>query len=133
MNKLRIWKQAALLISGALMISGCMVQSGNRQLDDPNAINQIEKGKSTKDDVRRLIGSPPVVTFNDKNEEIWTYLRYKMSQNAASCIPCVGLFAGQTSQEQTQVTVKYDTNGVVNAVGCGTSQEKTRPIDAIMH
>jgi outer membrane protein assembly factor BamE (lipoprotein component of BamABCDE complex) len=58
---------------GALAISGCAYESGQRDISDTSRISQIQKGSSTKEQIHMLFGSPKGTEFAANDDETWTY------------------------------------------------------------
>jgi outer membrane protein assembly factor BamE (lipoprotein component of BamABCDE complex) len=110
-----------VLFAAIMLAGGCIHTMGSRNLEDPLIISKIEKGKSTKQDVQNLIGPPMSVSFNDKREEIWVYMRMKSTVRSTTFIPVVGLFDGGNDMTMHQVTIVFDLNGVVSCVGSGVT------------
>jgi outer membrane protein assembly factor BamE (lipoprotein component of BamABCDE complex) len=67
---------------------------------DDQALGQIKRGETKMDQVRTLIGNPPMVNYQ-AGREIWIYQ---------------GVSQAPSSQPRT-VTVQYDEKGVVRNVG----------------
>jgi outer membrane protein assembly factor BamE (lipoprotein component of BamABCDE complex) len=67
---------------------------------DDHAVGQIKRGETKMDQVRTLIGNPPMVNYQ-AGREIWIYQ---------------GVSQAPGSQPRT-VTVQYDEKGVVRNVG----------------
>ncbi len=93
---------------------------GNKQITDSSTVSKIEEGKSTKADVKALVGEPTKVNYKDNgNTEVWEYV-YKHGQlRPATFIPVVGLFAGGTDVSGNTLTILFDDKGVVKKVGSG--------------
>jgi len=104
-----------------IFISSCTYTMGSKKIGNSQTVNQIQKSKSTKQDVTNLIGLPSTVSFNTNNEEIWTYLRTKSTIRATTFIPFVGIFVGGADTEIYQITIMFDQSGIVSSIGCGTT------------
>lgn len=57
--------------------------SGNSDVCDPKIIGQIQQGKSTKEDVKQLIGDPDKVEGALNKGELWKYT-YKVTSPSGS-------------------------------------------------
>lgn len=64
-----------LALGLGLIIAGC-ASVGNeslRHLTREDLENQLENGKTTKEDVRMALGDPSTTDFTDSGNEIWKY------------------------------------------------------------
>ncbi len=64
------------LLPSAALLLGCVQFSGNRGVEvtwDPEAITQLEKGRSTREDVLSLLG-PPSQVISLENDTVLYYL-----------------------------------------------------------
>lgn len=101
-----------------VLLMGCAT-TGNVQISDSGTVSKIVEGKSTKADVRALVGEPTKVNFDSNKNEIWEYVYKKGSVKPATFIPIVGLFAGGADVSGNTLTILFDKNGVVEKVGSG--------------
>lgn len=111
----------ALSIILALGLAGCASTHGNKKIAEEDVINKIEPGKSTKKDVRGLIGDPIDVQFTDNGEEVWKYHYTRTDVRGTSFIPYAGALVGGSDTKTTTLTIRFDKNGVVKNVGKGGS------------
>ncbi len=64
---------AALAVSSLLIgASGCVFAMVSKRSADPMLVAQIKEHRTTKDEVRSILGDPNGVSFA-QDEEIWTY------------------------------------------------------------
>ncbi len=117
-------KRTFLVFCLALLI-GCATV-GNVQISDPGTVSKIEEGKSSKADVRALVGEPTKVNFDTNKNEIWEYIYTKATAKPASFIPVVGIFAGGADMSGNTLTILFDKNGVVERVGSGKTTGEVR-------
>lgn len=103
-----------------LLISGCAAY-GNKKITDPTIVAQIEKGKSTKADVKGILGDPATVDFSDTGVEKWIYAYTKHQTRGATFIPVVGMLAGGADIKTDTLIVQFDKDGTVMNVGSGQS------------
>ena len=96
------------------------------QISEPGTVAKIEEGKSTKADVRALVGDPTKVNFDTSKNEIWEYVYTKASAKPASFIPIIGIFAGGADMIGNTLTILFDKNGVVEKVGSGKTTGEVR-------
>ena len=80
---------------------------------DQTAVDRIQKGVSTKADVRRLIGDPNKVSKDSSGVETWKYEYAHAQVKGATFIPIVGMFAGGTRTQTQDTEVKFK-DGVVS-------------------
>jgi outer membrane protein assembly factor BamE (lipoprotein component of BamABCDE complex) len=97
---------AALLVS-VFVIGACAptVDSTGHQVR-PEALAQLKPGVLTRDDVRRLLGSPSSVAPFEPN--VWYYIGEKQETVA---------FFNPTVLERHVLIVNFDENGVLQSVG----------------
>ena len=97
-------------------------QSGpTKRNADRMPVAQIKKHRTTKDEVRSILGDPNGVSFV-QDEEIWTNLYHRTQMRATNWIPYVNIVAGGYDMESAQVTVIFDSRGVVKHIGQGRTE-----------
>ncbi|MFH0982196.1 MAG: outer membrane protein assembly factor BamE [Planctomycetota bacterium] len=106
------------LIAGGV---GCMY-NGPKCITDRTLVSQIKEGRTTKDEVRSLLGDPTAVVLTDpthlgfsKDDEIWKY-QYEKGL-------LVGAMTGGWGFRVTRLTVVFDSSGVVKHVEQGSPKE----------
>jgi hypothetical protein len=97
-----------LLFFMALLTTGCF-SSGS--LNIAEVPSKIIKGKSTKDDVRALLGEPQNVSHSISGDEYWSYFNTQTSY-----VLSLGLFS-DTYPTDNCVMI-FDDKGIVKDVGC---------------
>lgn len=104
-----------VLVAGLLMLGGC-ASSGNvsiaNQTND-TVEGKLIRGKSTRDDVRKLYGDPIKTTFTDSGNELWEYAYSKTHSKIQNYIPVVNMFTTGSKGKQNTLTVFFDKNGIV--------------------
>lgn len=108
----------AVILAVVLSLSGCAT-IGNEQISRYETTSKIEIGKSTKADVRALVGEPTKVNFQENGKEIWEYKFSKGHIKPATFIPLVGIFAGGMKVEGNTLTIMFNNAGVVEKYGTG--------------
>jgi outer membrane protein assembly factor BamE (lipoprotein component of BamABCDE complex) len=100
-----VLRPAAILL--AIMLAGCVGYEDVRgNLPDPDKLAQVEPGKTTKEQVVKILGSPSSAsTFDD---DVWYYISRKTKQVA---------FLTPTVLDQQVYIVNFDTKGVVKDIG----------------
>ena len=115
----------SILVLCLVLLVGCAT-TGNVQISDPATVSKIEEGKTTKAEVRGLVGDPTKVNFDMNKNEIWQYVYSKATAKPASFIPVVGIFAGGADMSGNTLTILFDKNGVVERVGSGKTTGEER-------
>lgn len=113
-----------LLATG--LISGC-ASTGNetlRQESETTMSQKILEGKTTKDEVRKMFGSPFKTSFTDGGLEIWNYEFSNVSADAVSYIPIVSMFGGSSSGKKKELVVMFDSQNVVKRFSMSESDVK---------
>jgi outer membrane protein assembly factor BamE (lipoprotein component of BamABCDE complex) len=112
-------KKIAYIMLLALALSAC-ASTGNKQITQAGTIAKIEEGRSTKAEVRALVGEPTKVNFQPDRTEVWEYVYSRAQVRPASFVPVVGLFAGGMDVTGRTVTILFNQDGVVEKVGSGS-------------
>jgi len=115
---------AVLLLAAAL--AGCAA-TGNEKLkaESESSVNQkLVEGKTTKQEVRAIFGSPLKTTFTDSGLEIWTYEFVNVSADAVSFIPIVGSFGSSASGTKKELVVLFDKAGLIQRYSMSESEVK---------
>jgi outer membrane protein assembly factor BamE (lipoprotein component of BamABCDE complex) len=106
----------SIVASTALMMSGCAVKSGNETLGklEKNQVEQgIVKGKTTKNDVKAMLGDPDKTDFDNNSLEKWTYVHVRRDVKAVNFVPVVNWFVQGTNDTTKTLVVLFDDNGIV--------------------
>jgi outer membrane protein assembly factor BamE (lipoprotein component of BamABCDE complex) len=112
MKKLTV---AAAIAVGVLTLAGC-AGTGNDSLrseTESTVSTKIVQGKTTKEEVRNMFGSPMKTEFTDGGLEIWHYELTKVHADAVSYIPVINLLGSSASGQKKELVVLFDTNNVV--------------------
>ncbi|MFY9402937.1 MAG: outer membrane protein assembly factor BamE [Candidatus Omnitrophota bacterium] len=99
-------------------LEGCAT-TGSSSIIDDSRISQIQKGVSTKEDVRSLFGSPTKVDFTDAGYEVWEYVYSRSQTRASSFLPYLGAVAGGSDSVTHTLTIQFTEEGVVRNIGRG--------------
>ncbi|HKW86094.1 MAG TPA: outer membrane protein assembly factor BamE [Nitrospiraceae bacterium] len=90
---------------------------------DQATVSQIKIGESTKEDVRRLLGSPnhtSITQMPSQQIEVWAYGYAKHETNPLIYVPVVNLFVlafgGLGEHESGSVAVSFDKDGIVGSM-----------------
>ena len=117
----------ACLIVG---LGGCAsTGAGNEVLrneTEQGVQSKLKEGKSTKQDVRKLFGSPLKTSFTDSGLEIWTYEFKNISADAVAYIPIVNMFGATASGTKKELEVLFDRQGTVTRFSMAVSEVKEK-------
>jgi outer membrane protein assembly factor BamE (lipoprotein component of BamABCDE complex) len=93
-------------LAGALLLAGCTISVDQRgNLPDPEKLAEIQPGKTTKEQVVKVLGTPSSAsTFND---DTWYYISRKTKQVA---------FFSPTVLDQQVYIVDFNDQGIVKNV-----------------
>ena len=101
---------AMLLGSIFVGLGGCATVGRKIDVD---AVNRIEKGKTTRQQVLASIGSPDQVTRDGDGNTTYTYMYMRSQVKAESFIPIYGDFAGGTNTQNQTVIVTFGKDDIV--------------------
>lgn len=100
---------------GTLNACSRSVAIGDSRPADPNVLEKIKPGKSTKSNVQDLLGTPKRVVFPDLKREHWIYT-YEQAQ---FFYPFVTVSADNASLKDSNFTVEFNAKGIVSRLGKG--------------
>jgi outer membrane protein assembly factor BamE (lipoprotein component of BamABCDE complex) len=100
------------------MFHGCF-SAGNKEIMDASKTSKIQKGKTTKEEARILLGDPNHITIMPNGEEIWVYSYTRATARPTAFIPIVGLFAGGADVKGKTISLIFDANGVIKSTSQG--------------
>lgn len=103
------------LALGTALLSGCAVKTGNETLgkyEKHQIDEQITKGKSTKDEVRAMLGDPDKTDLENGMEK-WTYTHKRADSKAINYIPVANWFVHGTNDTTKTVVILFDEKDVV--------------------
>ena len=99
------------------LFTGCAVKSGNDKLQDvtqENILEKIQNGKSTKADVRKVLGEPANVDFKENGLEQWNYTHSRKVEKGINYVPVVNWFVRGTNDTKKTLVVLFDGDIVKN-------------------
>lgn len=109
-----------LLVVGGIVVSSMLATGcasvGNESLrkeSETSVAQKIVQGKTTKNEIRGMFGSPTKTTFTDGGLEIWNYDFSNVSADAVSYVPIVNLFGASASGKKKELVVMYDQADIV--------------------
>lgn len=103
-------KISIVALSGLIFLLGGCASSGNQILKEETEASisaKITENKTTKEDVRKIFGSPDETTFTDNGKEIWKYRLIDVSVDGVNFIPLVGLFGSSQSGTKKELVVMF--------------------------
>jgi outer membrane protein assembly factor BamE (lipoprotein component of BamABCDE complex) len=115
---MNVSQRFSILVLGLFLLGGCS-STGNKQIADTGTVSKIEVGKSTKNDVRALVGEPTKVDFRENNTERWEYTYTRGQMRPATLIAVVGWFAGGMDTTGNTLTIVFNKDNIVQKVGSG--------------
>ncbi|WP_063291033.1 MULTISPECIES: hypothetical protein [unclassified Pseudovibrio] len=106
-----------IIISVALAagLAAC-ASAGNENLRHETSASlstKLTKGKTTKAQVRALLGDPDSLDFSDSGNEIWKYQHIRANVKAENFIPVVGLLAGGQDLNKKELALFFSNRGVL--------------------
>ena len=116
-----------LILAGIVLASNMMACStyfGNVQATDQAIVDDIKIGKTTKDEVHRLLGQSTNMT-KQSTLEIWTYSYTQANLVAKAYIPFANL-AGEPPivLQPGNLTIAFNKSGIVENVASSTNSNK---------
>jgi outer membrane protein assembly factor BamE (lipoprotein component of BamABCDE complex) len=111
----------------ALLLAGC-ASSGNRALEQENQVtvqSKIQKGITTKQQVKAQFGDPMGVSFTDGGNEVWTYSLANVKLNGSTFIPFYGLFHNGSKAHVKQLVILFK-NDIVEKYTMSESNTETK-------
>lgn len=111
------------VLAAVLVLAGC-AGAGNESLrseTESTVSTKVVEGKTTKDEIRNMFGSPQKTEFTDGGLEIWRYEFAKMHGDAVNFIPVVNLFGSSASGTKKELVVMFDSNNVVKRYSMSVS------------
>ncbi len=113
-----MFKNKFLLVTSVValaVLSGC-ASVGNESLrkeSESSVTKKIFEGKTSKDEIRSMFGSPNKTSFTDGGLEIWNFDFTNVSADAISYVPIVNLFGASASGKKKELVVMFDQGNIV--------------------
>ena len=89
-----------------IFITNCASNFGASETQDFGRYLSIKEGVSSKTDIFDSFGQPGDVRYLSSDESVWSYYATKMTMNAATFIPIIGMVAGGSNAD-TQISRFY--------------------------
>jgi len=106
-----------------LCLPACATNYGSSQIQDFGKFTSLEKDVTTKQVVYEEFGQPHDVSYFESGESAWDYFRVKISMNAATFIPIVGLVAGGSDADASIATFFFDELGKFQKVQTSSKKQ----------
>ncbi|MDD3450944.1 outer membrane protein assembly factor BamE [Sulfurimonas sp.] len=107
---------SSMLVATLILGSGCAVKTGNETLgaiEKSEIDTKIVKGKSTKQDVKTLLGDPDKTDFDNNSLEKWTYLHTRKDAKFVNYVPVANWFVAGTNDTTKSLVIVFEENGIV--------------------
>lgn len=107
---------SSMLVATLFLSTGCAVKTGNETLgaiEKSEIDTKIVKGKSTKQDVKTLLGDPDKTDFDNNSLEKWTYLHTRKDAKFVNYVPVANWFVAGTNDTTKSLVIVFEENGVV--------------------
>jgi outer membrane protein assembly factor BamE (lipoprotein component of BamABCDE complex) len=112
----------------ALVVAGC-ASKGNESLRKETEISigsKLTEGKTTKAEVRKILGSPLKTSFTDGGLEISTYEFDNVTSDAINYIPVLNWLGSSASGTRKELVILFDRANVVQRFSMSESNIKTK-------
>jgi outer membrane protein assembly factor BamE (lipoprotein component of BamABCDE complex) len=124
-------KPSILLTSAclaALTLVGC-ASKGNESLRKETEVSigtKLTEGKTTKSEVRQMLGSPLKTSFTDGGLEISTYEFDNVTSDAINYVPVLNWLGSSASGTKKELVILFDKTNVVQRYSMSESNVKTK-------
>ena len=95
-------KHYVVLTAVLLILAGCAATTGRRF--DSSLVDNIQKGKTTKQEIRKWFGEPVSASVDSSGSEVW---RYSYQEIPASTM-FLGVFGAEGKQETLIINFSRD-------------------------
>jgi hypothetical protein len=114
----------AILVFTGMLLAGC-ASSGNTSIADATGstvASQLQKGRSSQADVRRLYGDPLKTSFASNGNETWEYEFARLQSKPTNFVPYISLVHSGEEGEKKSLVVFFDRNKIVQDYTMSTSR-----------
>ena len=117
----------AILICAALILSGCANEGSTvlKKVSEAEVEGKIFVGKTTRDQVRAMYGSPLETSYTDTGLEIWKYQYDDTTglnvENIASQVLTLGLAGSKHTGDRKELVVLFDEKNIVKRFNMSVS------------
>ncbi|MBI1840337.1 MAG: outer membrane protein assembly factor BamE [Verrucomicrobia bacterium] len=104
-------KKIICVTAAVLTLCGCA--SVGRKIDQ-SKVDQIKQGVTTREEVRKLIGSPDQLIKTSDGVEMWIYSYFLVTTKGSTFIPIIGAFAGGANTTSQSLSISFGADGIVS-------------------
>ena len=122
----------SMLLTGlclaALTLVGC-ASKGNESLRKETELSigtKLTEGKTTKTEVRKMLGSPLKTSFTDGGLEISTYEFDNVTSDAINYVPVLNWLGSSASGTKKELVILFDKANVVQRYSMSESDVKVK-------
>ena len=112
MNKLKKVLMSLAIVAVLFSLPSCSVNQGNTAIKDFGKYANLEKSKSTKQDIYKSFGQPHNVEYTGLTSQ-WGYFNTQSNMSGASFIPFVGLVVGGTNDKIFGADFFFNRKGIL--------------------
>jgi outer membrane protein assembly factor BamE (lipoprotein component of BamABCDE complex) len=127
MNGAQVQKILSILLLSILATPACFFSRSKLEVPiDAGKIDEIVVGKSTKDDVVRVLGAPTDIIFSNREHDalrVFAY-EYTYTVNKTTGFTIIILTFLNSDRKRDHVLVFFDEQGVVTSIGVNLDAEK---------
>lgn len=121
MDRLKRISISSAVVAFLLFLPSCVVNQGNTAIKDFGKYANLEKRKSTKQDIYKSFGQPHNVKYTGPTSQ-WGYFNLQSTDTGAGWIPFVGLVVGGTNDKIFGADFFFDQKGILESY---STNEKT--------
>jgi outer membrane protein assembly factor BamE (lipoprotein component of BamABCDE complex) len=118
----------AVICFAAITLPGC-ASKGNESLRKETELSigtKLTEGKTTKAEVRKMLGSPLKTSFTDGGLEISTYEFDNVTSDAINYVPVLNWLGSSASGTKKELVILFDRANVVQRYSKSESDVKTK-------
>lgn len=82
---------------------------------DQSKLTQLQKGKTTYEDVVAMFGKPTQAMIKDDGSKMISYAYYSIQTRPETFIPYAGAFVGGSDSENTVVMINFDKKDILQS------------------
>ena len=112
----------------ALTLAGC-ASKGNEPLRKETELSigtKLTEGKTTKNEVRKMLGSPLKTSFTDGGQEMSTYEFNNVTSDAINYVPVLNWLGSSASGTKKELVILFDKANVVQRYSMSESDVKVK-------
>lgn len=114
-------KWIVVIMLCSFVIAGCA--SVGKEIHQ-SSVDQLQKGKTTKNQVIQTFGQPDTTTFDKDGRLVYSYFASKMSPSVYSFIPVINIVHNEYKMKNQMLVIMFSKDGVVEEYSF-TNPDKT--------